>query len=138
MNDKPTDPESKKAFVAGDGLLGAARPKSRLSDGRMNPEWVALRKAERGGVASSTAWARAHPEAHRERTREALKKFRQTPKGEAAKKRLSEKRKIGRVRPDEVQCVGCGRVESRMETKLQNWVMARKMGNHRGICNECV
>jgi hypothetical protein len=84
-------------------------------------------------IPASTAWARRNPELHRERCREASKKYRQTPKGQAQ----AEKRKEGRIRPDEVTCIKCGAVEKRIEAKLQDWVLPFRFGKHKGVCNSC-
>jgi hypothetical protein len=98
---------------------------------------VAMHDLLCSSVPKSTAWAKAHPEIHRERCREAMRKYRQTPKGKAAGQAYEEKRKSKRPRPDEVACIKCGITQPRMETKLQGWIMSRKWGKCKGVCNFC-
>jgi DNA-binding PadR family transcriptional regulator len=87
--------------------------------------------------ASSSKWAKLNPDRQREQWRRATKKFRLTEKGKEAIRRYSLSKRKGKASRDQVECIVCGRVDSRLVTHAEGWLMAKKWGPCKGRCEAC-
>ena len=87
-------------------------------------------------VPSGTKWARANPDLHRERAREAMRRWRKTEKGKAALKAntLRMREKIGAAPKGFWKCLECGAEEEKSSAIAGGW---KHVKQYKGLCVYC-